>query len=144
MSQLALDDQLDVQKILPPLQGLFNAIRIQQLRPGERVLDERIPELLLRLNRPTFLTIDHWFWKRRLCHAGYCIVHFAVDAEKQEQIPELLRRLLRLDAFRTRAERMGKVARVTNDRVLYWEYGRRLTMPLPASRSSGQTKRTSQ
>ena len=131
MSQLVLDDQLDWQKILPPLEGWMTAVRLQDLRPGEHILDDRVPELLLTLNKPTFVTIDHGFWNRWLCHSGYCILHFAVRNEKQAELPLLMRRLFRLAAFRTRAVRMGKVARVGTNAVAYWEAAKKVKLNLP-------------
>jgi hypothetical protein len=131
MSLLVLDDQLDLQKILPPLAGWLTTVRLQDLRPGEHILDDRVPQLLLTLNRPTFVTIDRGFWKRRLCHPAYCILYFALDKDKQELLPPLLRRLLRLAEFRTRAVRMGKVARVGKKAVTYWEADKKIRRNLP-------------
>ena len=73
MSQLVLDDQLDVQIILPALEGWLTAVRLQELRPDEHVLDDRVPEILRTLKTPTFVTIDHGFWNRRLCHCPICL-----------------------------------------------------------------------
>ena len=106
MSQLVLDDQLDVQIILPALKPWISAVRLQGLRPGEHVLDDRIPEILRTLKTPTFVTIDHGFWDRRLCHGGYCILYFALFADEQQRLPGLLRRLFRQTKFRTRAARI--------------------------------------
>jgi hypothetical protein len=131
MSQLVLDDQLDLQKILPPLEEWMTAVRLQDLRPGQHILDDRVPHLLLSLNKPTFVTIDHGFWKRRLCHPGYGILYFALSKEKQERLPPLLRRLFRLAEFRTRTARMGKVARVGISVVTYWEADKKLKLSLP-------------
>jgi hypothetical protein len=130
MSQLVLDDQLDVQIILPELEPWITAVRLQSLRPGEHILDERVPEILLTLKTPTFVTIDHGFWNRRLCHPGYCILYFGLHADDQQQLPGLLQRLFRLPEFRTRAARMGKVARVTEELVTYWEAGKKKVLNL--------------
>jgi hypothetical protein len=132
MSQLVLDDQLDVQKVLPPLAGWMRAVRLQDLRPTERILDDRVPQLLLALNGPTFVTIDRGFWRRRLSHPGYCILYFALRKEEQEEIPPLLRRLFRRPEFRTRAVRMGKVARVSKSVVTYWEADKKTELHLPS------------
>jgi hypothetical protein len=131
MTQLVLDDQLDVQKILPSLKGWLTSVRLQDLRPGERILDDRVPQLLLRLKKPTFVTIDRGFWRRRLGHPDYCIVHFAVSKDQQEELPRLLRLLFRLPQFRTRAARMGKVARVGRSSVIYWEGDKKVEVNLP-------------
>jgi len=131
MSQLVLDDQLDLQKILPPLSGWLTATRLQDLRPGERILDDRVPQLLLTVQKPTFITIDHGFWKRSLCHPEYCILCFALAKDEQAFVGPLLRRLFRMVQFRTRRVRMEKVARVGKTFVTYWEGDRRVRLKLP-------------
>lgn len=123
MSQLVLDDQLDVIKVLPGLRRWASAIRLQALRPGEHILDDRVPEILLSCHEPTFVTIDAGFWKPKLCHSGYCIVYAEVDSRRQQAIPELLRRLFRHPRFKSHALRMGKVIRLTQAGVSYWESG---------------------
>jgi hypothetical protein len=131
MSQLVLDDQLDVQIMVPALEAWITAVRLQHLRPTEHILDDRIPEILRTLKKPTFLTIDHGFWNRRLCHSGYCILYFDLAKDEQQQLPGLLRRLFRLPEFRTRTVRMGKVARVRQETVTYWQAGEKKVASLP-------------
>ena len=130
MSQLVLDDQLDLHVLLPPLEAWITAVRLQSLRPGEHILDNRVPEILRTLKTPTFVTIDQGFWNRRLCHSGYCIVYFEMATPEQTALPALLRRLFRLPEFRSRAARMGKVARVQGKVVTYWEDGVRMSTTL--------------
>lgn len=132
MSQLVLDDQLDVQLLRPALRGWMKSIRLQDLRPGEQILDDRVPDLLLALKQPTFVTIDRGFWTRKLCHARYCILYFALAKDQQMHIPSLLRRLFRLDGFETRAARMGKVARIVRRNVTFWEGGQKSVANLPS------------
>ncbi len=122
MSQLILDEQLAATELMVPLRRVFKVKRLLELRPGERVLDDRIPEILLSLDRPTFLTIDQGFWDRRLCNSGYCILCFGLRPKQQIAMPGLLRALLRRSEFRTRAGRMGKVARVTRAVIDYWQF----------------------
>ena len=131
MSQLVLDDQLDVQVLLPELDSWITSVRLQSLRPGEQILDERVPEILCTLKKPTFITIDHGFWNRRLCHEKYCIVFAELTSSQQHLIPSLLRRLFRLTEFRTRGARMSKVARLDEQNVTFWEARKRLVLPLP-------------
>ncbi len=135
MSQLVLDDQVDLTIVLPAVEPWITAIRLQSLRPGEQILDDRIPEILLTLKTPTFITIDHGFWNRRLCHPDYCIVYFALRSDEQEGLPGLLRSLLHLPGFSTRAARMGKVARVDDDTVTFWEAGKKTILPLTSHQS---------
>lgn len=131
MSRLVLDDQLDIQVILPELPRGLTALRLQSLRPGEIILDDRVPELLLGLKQPTFITIDRGFWHRRLCHSQYCLLYFVLAKDEQEQLPGLLRQLFHLPEFRTRSARMGKVARVQKRRVTFWCSGSKATLQLP-------------
>jgi hypothetical protein len=121
MSQLVLDDQLDVVKVLPGLRRWASTIRLQELRPGEHIFDDRVPEILLTCHEPTFVTIDSDFWKPKLCHSGYCIVYTEIDFRRQQEIPKLLRRLFRHARFKSHAQRMGKVIRLTQSGVSFWE-----------------------
>ena len=73
--------------------------------------------MLRTVPTPTFVTIDSRFWNRRRCDRRYRIVYFELRADQQGEIPTLLRRLLRLPEYRTRAARMGKVARVSQDHI---------------------------
>jgi hypothetical protein len=122
MSQLILDDQLDITEILPPLRKWITARRLQDLRPGELIRDDRIPEILMRLKSPTFVTIDKGFWDSRLCHPKYCILFFALRDDQQSLVPGLLRALFRRAEFSTRSKRMGKVARVSSKAISYWQF----------------------
>jgi hypothetical protein len=130
MSQIVLDEQLDAQIILAALEPWITTIFLPSLRPGQQILDDRVPELLCTLKTPTFVTIDKDFWKRRLCHRGYCILYFALRTEEQHLLSPLLRRLLHLPEFGTRAARMGKVARVEESAVTYWEGGKKFVLEL--------------
>lgn len=51
---------------------------------------------------------------------SFCLVCFKLSADQAEEIPELLRRLLRLPEFRTKRERMGKVALVSRRGIQYY------------------------
>jgi hypothetical protein len=135
MPQIVVDDQLETQFILGALDSWVGAVRLQSLRPGEHILDDRVPEILRTLKSPTFVTIDHGFWNRRLCHSDYCVLFFDLLTEEQKRIPAILRVLFRLPEFNTRAARMGKVARVDDDTVTFWEAGKRTTLPLTSHQS---------
>jgi hypothetical protein len=122
MSLLILDDQLGEPTVLFPLARRFSVRMLRSLRHAERILDDRVPVILLTLDRPTFVTLDHSFWDRHWCHPGYAILYFFIPEDEQEQIPGLLRALFRKPEFRTRAARMGKVARVQFDGIDFWQY----------------------
>jgi hypothetical protein len=118
---LVLDDQLSAAEVLLPLRRRWMAVRLQSLRPGELILDERVPEILRAQRAPTFLTIDQGFWERTLADRTYCVLYFALRDEQQPQIHPLLRRVFRTPGFTSRAERMGKVARISPTGIDYWQ-----------------------
>ena len=123
MAQVILDEQLRRRLVLLPIRAWITAERVQDLRPHEVIKDDRIPTILCDLNQPTFVPIDIGFWDRRLCDRRYCILYFAVTDAKQGEIPAMLRRLLRLPDFRTKAVRMGVVARVSSAHIDLWHVG---------------------
>src|SRR5262245_12761452 len=122
MSQFVLDEQLDSDRLLPLIRRWSTAERLRDLRPDERILDDRVPELLLTRRQPTFVTIDRDFWHRRWCNPNYCILYFALKDTEQGLVPGLLRALLRRPEFHTRAARMGKVARVSPTTIDFWQF----------------------
>jgi hypothetical protein len=122
MSQLVLDEQVDLTVVLPPLKKWITVEPLAHLRPDEQILDDRVPTLLRALKQPTFVTIDQDFWHRRWCDPGYCILYFELRDKEQKLIPDLLRELFRHDEFKTRAARMGKVACVSPSGVRYWQF----------------------
>jgi len=97
---------------------------IGDLRPHTLIKDEAIPALLIRERQPTFLTTNVTdFWQKMAAHDRYCIVCLPLPNERQPEIPGLLRRLLRLPLFKTKAARMGKVVRVSATGVRFYQVG---------------------
>lgn len=123
MSQLILDDQLFDLEVLVPLARWITVERLRDLRPGEVIKDERVPVVLRQLRQPTFLTIDMGFWDKILRDSRCCLLCFPLRNDEQYRLPELLRRLFRLPEFRTKATRMGKVARIGPAQIDYWLLG---------------------
>ncbi len=70
-----------------------------------------------QLNQPTFFSRDDDFYKRQLCHARYCLVYLDV---RKEEVAIFVRRLLRHQAFKTKAKRMGKVIRASHTGLSVW------------------------
>lgn len=122
MAQIIVDEQLDEKEVLEPLRRLYSVRRIQDLRPGEHILDDRVPAMLSTVKKPTFITIDQGFWDRGLCSPHYCIFCFVVRLDQQAFVPEMLRALFRRPEFRTTACRMGKVAHISASAIEYWEF----------------------
>ncbi len=79
--------------------------------------DESIIPFLHQLRRPTFFTLDIGFYKRDLCHAGYCLVCMAV---KKQEAAVYIQRVLRHPEFRTQARRMGAVVRASSAGIMMW------------------------
>jgi len=123
MSQIILDDQLFDLEVLIPIARWTTVRRLRNLRPDQIIKDEHVPVLLRQLRQPTFVTIDMGFWNKKLRDAKYCILCFPLRNDEQYKLPELLRRLLRLSEFRTKAARMGKVVRVSSNHIEYWQFG---------------------
>jgi len=124
MSQIIVDEQLHVQRVLLPIQHWTTAQRITSLRPGTVIKDDVIPSLLAQEKQPTFVTMNiKDFWNPALRDRRYCIVCIDVPDERQSEIPGLLRRLFRLPMFKTKANRMGKVTKVNNAGVQYYQLG---------------------
>ncbi|HEV2948427.1 MAG TPA: hypothetical protein VGX70_13700 [Gemmataceae bacterium] len=119
MSLLILDDQLDRKLVQLPIERWITCQVLHDLRPDELILDDRIPEILNSLSKPTFVTIDQGFWHPRWCHANYCILCFVLRTDQQNWLPKMLQSLLRHKEFRTRTRRMGKVARVSRNLIEY-------------------------
>jgi hypothetical protein len=94
---------------------------ITQLRPNTVILDDAIPMLLRAVSRPTFVTINVAdFWRRLAPDPRFCIVCCAVSYTRAQEVPELLRRVLALEPFRTRSRRLGKIVRVSRQHVQYY------------------------
>jgi hypothetical protein len=69
----------------------------------------------------TFCTRDIGFFRLRLCHTSYCLVTLLNVTVLETAM--YVRRLLRHPDFKTRAQRMGKVIRISPDRIAVWEIG---------------------
>ncbi len=79
--------------------------------------DQEIIPFLHQLKQPTFFTRDNDFYKRQLCHTGYCLVY--LDIRKTE-VATFVRRILRHSSLSTKAKRMGKVIRATHIGLIVW------------------------
>ena len=121
MSQIIFDEQLNWRLVLAPVRRWITAQKIEDMRPSEIIKDDRILQILWELKQPTFVTIDLGFYDKRNRDKRYCILYFALTTRQQGRIPDLLRRLLQLPEFRTKAARMGKVAQVKQTTVTYWQ-----------------------
>ena len=113
---------------------LGQVISITDLRPDTLIKDDGIATLLREANSPTFVTINvSDFWFKIPPAKTYAIVGFILTQKQAPLIPNLLRNLLRLPEFRTKALRMGKIIRVRSSRIDYYERDRQVhTLSWPA------------
>lgn len=94
---------------------------VTDLRPSTIIKDEAIAQLLRRFKGVTFVTTNVTdFWRRVPAHSQYGIVCLSLPNERLREVPTLLRRLLRMPEFRTKAARMGKVVRVSRQEIHYY------------------------
>jgi hypothetical protein len=121
VSLLIFDEQINRETAIDPLRFWATVCRLKDVRPREMIDDDRVPDLLRRLNHPTFVTIDGGFWDREFRDRHYCILYIAVSDDQQFKIPALLRQLFRLPEFKTKAARMGKVAHISSTRIEYMQ-----------------------
>ncbi len=131
MSHLVLDEHLSREEVLEPLRSWRSIQKIEDLVPHEILKDDRILQILRRQQQPTFITLDGGFFFRRHCDPRYCLLYFMIPRQQQFHLPDLLRRLFRLSAFKTKAARMGKIVRISNERVEFWQVGEEKKQTLP-------------
>ena len=119
---LVLDENLPAgqQQLLRRWRIHFRTIGVAVAASG--TADENLLPVLHRLPQPTFLSLDLNFYRPDWAHRGYCLVWLDV---RGRDAGDFIRRFLRHPAFDTQAKRLGKVARVHADAVLYWQVGKR-------------------
>lgn len=94
--------------------------------------DDEIVRLLHGLKSVTFFTLDYDFYRRHLCHSGYCLVYLDIE---DHEAATFIRRFLLHPSFDTLAKRTGTVVRITHTRLRVWQlHAKReaeLTWPAP-------------
>ena len=124
---IVVDENLHDRRIMEAISVWYpgSVVSVVTLRPRTIIKDEAIPSLLLKAVQPTFVTINVIdFWKKVQPHSGYCIIAVALPKERAREVPGLLRRFLRLSAFKTKALRMEKIVRLTPNYIQYYESDR--------------------
>ena len=119
-----VDENLHSHRIIQAISDWYTSrvISVTALRPGSVIKDEAIPTLLLKVSQPTFITINVAdFWKNVQPHKSYCIVTVTLPTERIAEVSLLLRRFFRLPEFKSKALRMGKIVRLTSERVEYYQ-----------------------
>ncbi len=116
-----LDENIDLFTRLQLAQWKFHfrQIGVEIGQSGMKDYDEIIP-MLHSIRRPTFVTRDDDFYHPKLRLANYCLVYFDVSLP---QSAEYIRQFFRHPHFRTQVQRMGKVIRIHEHGITYWEVG---------------------
>jgi hypothetical protein len=110
-------------------------VSIKTLRPNTVIKDEAIPSLLSKQKQLTFVTTDvSGFWKKVKPHPKFCIVCVPLPDYRLCELPSLLRRLFRTEGFRTKRERMSKVALVTETTVRFYAVGQPFITEIPLAK----------
>jgi hypothetical protein len=81
------------------------------------IKDDNIVPLLHRSGSVTFFTLDRDFFRRELCHIGYCVVWLNVRAD---DAAHFVRLFLRHRSFDTHARRLGHVVRAHDKALSFW------------------------
>ena len=94
---------------------------IHELRPGSVVRDDAVPFVLNRQNRRTFVTINESdFWCRLAITRAFGVVCVGLSDPRATEVQNLRRALFRRSGFRTKAQRMGKVVRISVGGIMYY------------------------
>ncbi len=109
---IVLDDQISNRRRIAAIAQWYPGavVSIRAQRPHGIILDSEVPTLLLPMRQPTFVTINYRdFNSVRFLHAAYCIICFRLEQRDADRVPGLLRAVLRLPLYRTKAQRLGKL-----------------------------------
>ncbi|MGE0825590.1 MAG: hypothetical protein AB7G75_12200 [Candidatus Binatia bacterium] len=105
-----------------------SVVLIKTLRPGTVIKDEAVPKLLRQVRQPTFVTINHNdFWRRVAAEKSFCLLCFRLTADQVDALPHLLRRIFKIPQFQTKSLRMGKIALVSQRNLQYYDVNDSLT-----------------
>lgn len=110
------------ENIPKPQRELLEGRRIPVRQVGVNIgrkglFDEEIIPLLQRLRHLTFFTRDSDFYQPHLCHGKYCLVYLSVE---KSEVALFVRRFLSHPDFKTKANRTGKVIRVSRAGISFW------------------------
>lgn len=120
---IVLDENLLVLRLGNPISAWYpgRVCSITDLDPGAIIKDETIPTYLHRSKGATFVTTNVAdFWRCIRGDERYCVLCFVLPNERLRELPVLLRRLLHIPEFKTKATRMGKVVKITHKQIQYY------------------------
>jgi hypothetical protein len=121
---IVLDENLKDPQVTAAIHGWYRGrvCSINELRPATTIKDEAIPMLLRAHSGCVFITENESdFWRRPLTDPNYCVIALGAGFEP-EDVSIAIRAVLRLKGFRTRKERLGKLAKVSHRKVEYYTH----------------------
>jgi len=120
---IVLDEHLNDARLEDALSHWYpgQIIHLKTLRPKTLIKDDAVATLLFKLKQPTFVTIN-WtdFWRQISADKRYCVVCFALSLNQADKLSDLLRSVFKLEQFKTKNSRMGKVARVLHTSLQFY------------------------
>jgi hypothetical protein len=126
---IIVDENLKSQQIIDAISAWYpgQVVSITTLRLHSVIKDEAVPTLLMKANRPAFVTINVTdFWKKAQPHHSYCIILVELPKERIREIPSLLRRLFQVPQFQNRTTRLDTVVRLMPSKIEYYEADRQI------------------
>jgi len=135
---IVLDENITGEIIAPVIKSWYRGqvVTINSLRSSTVIKDDAIPTILRTTKKPTFITNNvSDFWRKLPAHKDYCIICFVLPNERIPEIPHLLRQILAMKEFKTKASRMGKVLQVKHERIDYYLAGENRVYSLPFPRA---------
>lgn len=84
---IVLNEELQGLGLEEAISGWYRGpvLLIKALRPGTVIKDEAIPGLLRRIRHPTFVTINHGdFWRRVAAESAFCLLCLKLTANQAE------------------------------------------------------------
>ncbi len=126
---IVVDENIQGEHIIGAITAWYTGrvISITELRPATLIKDDGIAMLLRQMTQPTFVTINaDDFWLKFRPDPRCCIVALVRAQAQSHEVSNILRRLLRLTEFRTKAARMGKVIHVMLTYIEYYAADRQI------------------
>lgn len=122
---IVLDEQLLGRNIEHEISSWYGGkvLYIVDLRPNTIIKDDAIPGLLRQQNQPTFVTLNEKdFWRKVDIDERFSIVCLALPDSRVPQVSKLLKTIFHLPKFKTKADRMGKVIRIADEKIFYYTH----------------------
>ena len=126
---IVVDENLHSRPIMSMINAWYQGqvVSVTSLRSSTVIKDDAIPGLWLTLKQPTFIPInDSDFWQKVAPHPAYCVITFPLPKERVKDVPNLLRLIFRHPECKTKAVRMGKVVRLTDTHITFYEVDRHI------------------